>query len=163
MNCYRDIQYCEINSKKYSISVQPPAPPAVTQVINSEIYSHQYLSPTSCTLIIEEGFEQKTTQRSSCRIGVQNPGCASCFASVFLNQTVESTICFQKDRDKTASAARGKVELNRLFQKDRGKTASAAKILSPNPTQRPLPCLLIKFFFYDPHTAVTHHKQLKIR
>ena len=41
------------------------------------------------------------------------------------------------------------VELNRLFQKDRGKTASAAKILSPNPTRRPLPCLLIQSFFND--------------
>ena len=40
-------------------------------------------------------------------------------------------------------------ELNRLFQKDRGKTASAARILSPNPTGRPLPCLLIESFFYD--------------
>ena len=37
---------------------------------------------------------------------------------------------------------------NHLFQKDRGKTASAARILSPNPTRRPLPCLLIKSFFY---------------
>ena len=33
-------------------------------------------------------------------------------------------------------------------QKDRGKTASAARILSPNPTRRPLPCLLIQSFFY---------------
>ena len=55
---------------------------------------------------------------------------------------------FQKDRGKTASAERGMVELNRLSQKDRGKTASAARILSPNPKQQPLPCLLIKSFFY---------------
>ena len=41
------------------------------------------------------------------------------------------------------------LEFNRLFQKDRGKTASAARILSPNPTRRPLPCLLIQSFFYD--------------
>ena len=40
------------------------------------------------------------------------------------------------------------VELNRLFKKDWGKTASAARILSPNPTRRPLPCLLIQSFFY---------------
>ena len=38
--------------------------------------------------------------------------------------------------------------LNCLFQKDRGKTTSAARILSPNPTRRPLPCLLIQSFFY---------------
>ena len=40
------------------------------------------------------------------------------------------------------------VALNCLFQKDRGKTASTARILSPNQTRRPLPCLLIKSFFY---------------
>ena len=55
----------------------------------------------------------------------------------FLKQTVELNHLFQKDRVKTASAARGTAELNRLFQKDRGKTASAARILSPNPTRRP--------------------------
>ena len=41
-----------------------------------------------------------------------------------------------------------RIELNLLFQKDRGKTASAAKILSQNPMRRPLPCILIKSFFY---------------
>ena len=46
------------------------------------------------------------------------------------------------------------VELNCLFQKDQGKTASAARILSPNPTQRPLPCLLIKSFFYRSDASV---------
>ena len=50
----------------------------------------------------------------------------------------------QKDRGKTASVARGTVEFNRLFQKDRDKTASVAMILSLNPMQRPLPCLLIQ-------------------
>ena len=55
---------------------------------------------------------------------------------------------FQKDRGKPASVARGTVELNRLFQKDQGKTASAARILSPNPMQQLLPCLLIQSFFY---------------
>ena len=49
---------------------------------------------------------------------------------------------------KTASLVRGIVELIRLFKKDQGKTASAARILSPNPTRRPLPCLLIQSFFY---------------
>ena len=39
-------------------------------------------------------------------------------------------------------------EHNCFFQKDQGKTASGARILSPYPTQRPLPCLLIKSFFY---------------
>ena len=53
---------------------------------------------------------------------------ACCFALVFLKQTVE---------------------FNHLLQKDRGKTASAARILSPNPTRRPLPCLLIQSFFYE--------------
>ena len=62
--------------------------------------------------------------------------------------TVEPHRLFQKDRGKTASTARGTVELNRLFQIDRGKTASMARILSPNPTRRPLPCLLIQSFFY---------------
>ena len=46
---------------------------------------------------------------------------------------LNSTVCFKKDRGKTASAARGTVELKRLFQKDRGKKASAARIMSPNP------------------------------
>ena len=55
---------------------------------------------------------------------------------------------FLKDWGKTASTARGTVELNRLFLKDWGKTASAARILSPNPTRRPLPCFLIQSFFY---------------
>ena len=54
-------------------------------------------------------------------------GTASCSASVFLKQ---------------------RAELNSLFQKERGKTASAARILSLNPTRRPLPCLLIQSFFY---------------
>ena len=43
---------------------------------------------------------------------------------------------------------------NRLFQKDRDKTASAARILSPNPTRRPLPCLLIQSFFYGAESTV---------
>ena len=56
------------------------------------------------------------------------PPChASCFALVFLKQIVE---------------------FNHLIQKDGGKAASTARILSPNPTRRPLPCLLIKSFFY---------------
>ena len=57
---------------------------------------------------------------------------------------------FQKDIGKAARSARGTVELNRLFQKDQGKTANVARILSPNPTRRPLPCLLIQSFFYAP-------------
>ena len=61
------------------------------------------------------------------------PHCrTSCFVSVFLKQTFE---------------------FNRLFQKDQGKTAIAVRILSPNPTWRPLPCLLIQSFFYDCHTV----------
>ena len=39
-------------------------------------------------------------------------------------------------------------EFNHLFQKDPDKTASAARILSPNPMWRPSPCLLNKSFFY---------------
>ena len=39
-------------------------------------------------LNIEEGFNQKTRQRTSHRIGGQNPCRASCFALVFLKQTV---------------------------------------------------------------------------
>ena len=50
-----------------------------------------------------------------------------CFSSVFLIQMIE---------------------YNHLFQKDRGKTASAARNLSPDPTRRPLPCLLNQYFFY---------------
>ena len=34
------------------------------------------------------------------------------------------------------------------FNRSRGKTASAARILFPEQTQRPLPCLLIQSFFY---------------
>ena len=57
--------------------------------------------------------------------------------SVFLKQTVEFNRLF-----------------NHLFQKDQGKTASAARILSPNPTLRPLPCLLIKSFFYGTYICM---------
>ena len=84
---------------------------------------------------------------SSRRIGGQNPCRASCYAPVFLKQTVEfnrppcSSSCFALVFLKQT------VEFNRSFQKDRGKTASTAKILYPNPTQQPLPCLLIKSFF----------------
>ena len=49
----------------------------------------QILSGCFQVSIIDEGFNQKTRQRSSCRIGGQNPRCASCFAQVFLKQTVE--------------------------------------------------------------------------
>ena len=67
---------------------------------------------------------------------------------------VELNHLYQKDRGKTASAARGTVELNHLFQIDRGKTASLARILSPNLIQRPLPCLLIKSFFYAVYSSM---------
>ena len=97
---------------------------------------------------IEEGLNKKTRQRSSRRIGGQNPCCSSFFATVFLKQTVEHNRLFQKHQGKTASAARRTVELNRLIQKDRVKTACAARMLSPNPMRRPLPCLLIQSFFY---------------
>ena len=70
---------------------------------------------------------------------------------------VELNHLFQKDRDKTASAARGTAELNRLFQKGQGKTASAARILSPNPTPRPLPCLLNQSFFYAHESVLVAH------
>ena len=43
------------------------------------------------------------------------------------------------------------VELNRMFQIDQSKTSSTARILSPNPTRGPLPCLLIQSFFYAPN------------
>ena len=69
----------------------------------------------SSLVSIEEGLNSKTRQRSSRRIGGQNP------------------------------------EFNHLFKKDRGKTASAARVLSPNPKRQPLPCLLIKSFFYGFH------------
>ena len=85
---------------------------------------------------------------SSHRIGGQNPCSASCFASVFFKQTVEfyrppsCASCFALVFFKQT------IEFNHLFHKDRGKTASAARILSPNVTRRPLPCLLIQSFFY---------------
>ena len=59
----------------------------------------------------------------------QNPCRASCFASVFLKQTVEFNhppclaSCFGSVLLKQT------VEFHSLFQKDRGKTASAARIL----------------------------------
>ena len=43
-------------------------------------------------LVIEEGLNQKRRQRSSRRTGGQNPCRASCFAWVYLKQTVESTV-----------------------------------------------------------------------
>ena len=45
-----------------------------------------------------------------------------------------------------------------MFQIDRGKTGSAARILSPKQTRRPLPCLLIKSFFYG-NSAKTYTVQ----
>ena len=128
-----------------------------------------YLYPVQYAKAIEEGLNKKTRQRSSRRIGGQDPCCSSFFATVFLKQTVEHNLLFQKHQGKTASAAKRTVELNRLFQKHQGKTASAARrtvelnrliqkdrvktacaarMLSPNPMRRPLPCLLIQSFFY---------------
>ena len=37
-----------------------------------------------------------------------------------------------------------------VSNRPRQNSYSAARILSPNPTRRPLPCLLIKSFFYGP-------------
>ena len=55
---------------------------------------------------IEEGLNKKTRQRSLRRIEGQNPCPTSCFASVFLKQTVEfnryplnSIVCFKKTKD----------------------------------------------------------------
>ena len=79
---------------------------------------------------IEEEFIKKTRQRSSPRIGGQNPWSANCFDWVFFKQMVE---------------------LIRLFKKDLGKTACAARILFPNPRRRPSPCLLNKSFFNGRH------------
>ena len=67
---------------------------------------------------IEEGLNKKTRHRLSHRIGGQNPCRASCFVSASVKQTVELNCLFQKDRCKTARAARGVVELKRLFQKE---------------------------------------------
>ena len=64
------------------------------------------------------------------------------------------TTCHRR-RIELEDKAKVTVELNRLFQKDRGNTASAARILSPNPTRRPLPCLLIQSFFYATCSIVT--------
>ena len=61
----------------------------------------------------------------SCLIGGQNPCRASCFASVFLKQTVEFNRLFQIVQGKTASAARGSVELNQLFHIGRVATQLA--------------------------------------
>ena len=43
-----------------------------------------------------------------------------------------------------------------MLQKDPNKTASAARILSPNPTGRPSPCLLNKSFFYAANHCVLY-------
>ena len=59
---------------------------------------------------IEEGLNKKTRQRSLRRIEGQNPCPTSCFASVFLKQTVETNRWVQPLP----------VELNRLSQKDQG-------------------------------------------
>ena len=92
-------------------------------------------------------------------MGGQNPCRTNCFATVLMKQMVELNHLFQKDRGKTASAARWTVELNStvcfkktdakqlarqgfsdatilncLFQKGRCKTASAARILRRNYT-----------------------------
>ena len=69
---------------------------------------------------IEEGLNQKTRQRSSHRIGGQNPCRASFFAVVFLKQTVEL--------------------------KRPSKNSQHGKDSVPNPMRRP--CLQIKSFFY---------------
>ena len=75
------------------------------------------------------------------RIGGQNPCRASCFASAFLKQRVE----FNRPPCHASCFASVFLKKNDRVQ---NKTASAARILSPNPTQRPLPCLLNQAFFY---------------
>ena len=92
--------------------------------------------------IIEQGLIQKTRQRSSRRIGGQNPCRASCFASAFLKLTVEFNRLPCRASCFASVFLKQLIEFNHLFQKDQGKTASAERILSPNPTRRPLHCLL---------------------
>ena len=68
-----------------------------------------------------------------------------------------------EDNSKVDASDRGTESLPRyhLFQKDRGNTASPARILSPNLTRRPLPCLLIPSFFYGMSvTIVALHTML---
>ena len=82
------------------------------------------------------------------RIGGQNPCRASCFASAFLKQMVEFNCPTSRASCFASVFLKQMIEFNHLFQKDRGKTASAARILFPNPTRRPSPCLLNESFFY---------------
>ena len=72
------------------------------------------------------------------RIGGQNPCRASCFTLVYLKQTVEFNSPPCRANCFTLVFLKQTVEFNRV-----------ARLLSPNPTRRPLPCLLIKYFFYD--------------
>ena len=91
-----------------------------------------------------------TRQRSSRRVGGQNPCRASCFALVyFWNKRLSSTVPLAVLAVLPRFFLKQTVEFNHLLQKDLGTTASAARILSPNPMRRPLPCLLIQSFFYE--------------
>ena len=74
--------------------------------------------------------------------GGQNPCHASCFASVFLKQTAELN-CPPCHASCFASVFLKQTDVfNHLFQKGPDKTANTARILFPNRTRRPLPCLL---------------------
>ena len=97
---------------------------------------------------------------SSRRIGGQNPCRASWFALVFLKQTVEFNHPPCRDSCFYSVFLKQTVEFNCLLQKDRGKTASAAKILSPHPMLGPLPSLLIKSFFYG---SLSTYEKLRLR
>ena len=61
--------------------------------------------------------------------------------AVIWNKRLNSAVCFKKTEAKQLAQKGG------LFQKDQGKTAGVARILSPNPTWRPLPRLLNQSFF----------------
>ena len=100
-------------------------------------------------LIIEEGWKQKTRQRSSRLFGGQHllikflaALSASCFASVYLEETVEFILFSQSKRGKTAYAARN-WSLNR--------SNDLCIVFCFNPSSMPL--ILVTFFQWNGETC----------
>ena len=109
---------------------------------------------TCGTHTIEERWKQKARQRSWRRVVgkiCSIPYHASFCASVYMEETVEFCQSIWKKR------------LNSTVSWKSTKTKKLARqgieqILSPQPTQQPLPCLLFPSFFYDsniPFTALS--------
>ena len=82
--------------KEWKIGLKVSHETQMLMILDSNFLSIQHI----CIrwYYIEEGLNQKTRQRSLRLFGGQNSCSASCFASVYLEQTVEFNCLFQIDR-----------------------------------------------------------------